>query len=161
MERRQKKILIILGSVGLALIVFCVIFALMFRLKTVDVEFRSRAVKTNLPAETYCSLLYFLYDKFIMHTSLSYNYFSYDGINWLTEYKGLIQNSEDITTEIKDLILEEVATKEYVDEAISGIGTSNVIIPQPHLVLTDTATGIPYKIEITNGNLVSSPLEET
>lgn len=51
MERRQKKILIILGSVGLALIVFCVIFALMFRLKTVDVEFRSRAVKTNLPAE--------------------------------------------------------------------------------------------------------------
>ena len=51
MERRRKKVLMILGSVSLALIILCTIFALMFRLKTVDVEFRARAANTNLPAE--------------------------------------------------------------------------------------------------------------
>ena len=51
MEKRRKKILIILSIVGLSLIAVCAIFALMFRLKTVSVEFRSRAVNTNLPAE--------------------------------------------------------------------------------------------------------------
>lgn len=51
MERRRKKVLMILGSVSLALIILCTIFALMFRLKTVDIEFRARVVNTNLPAE--------------------------------------------------------------------------------------------------------------
>ncbi len=51
MEKRRKKILIILGIVGLSLIALCTVFALTFRLKTVNVEFRSRAVNTNLPAE--------------------------------------------------------------------------------------------------------------
>lgn len=51
MEKRRKKILIIFGIVGLSLILLSVIFSLTFRLKTVDVEFRSRAVNTNLPVE--------------------------------------------------------------------------------------------------------------
>lgn len=51
MEKRRKKILIILSVVGLSLIALSVVFALAFRLKTVSVEFRSRAVNTNLPAE--------------------------------------------------------------------------------------------------------------
>ena len=51
MENRRKKILIILSIVGLSLIALCMVFALTFRLKTVNVEFRSRAANTNLPAE--------------------------------------------------------------------------------------------------------------
>lgn len=51
MEKRRKKILVIFSVIGLSLILLSVIFALMFRLKTVDIEFRSRAVNTNLPAE--------------------------------------------------------------------------------------------------------------
>lgn len=51
MDKRRKKIFIIIGSVVLTLVMVCSIFAIMFRLKTVNVEFRSRAVNTNLPAE--------------------------------------------------------------------------------------------------------------
>ena len=51
MEKRRKKILVIFSVIGLSLILLSVIFALMFRLKTVDIEFRSRVVNTNLPAE--------------------------------------------------------------------------------------------------------------
>ena len=44
--------MIIFGSVCLSIIVLCFIFVLVFRLKTVDIEFRSREEKTNLAAET-------------------------------------------------------------------------------------------------------------
>lgn len=45
--------------------------------------------------------------------------------------------------------------EKFIPDTIARVGT-----PQPYFVLTDTVTGAPYKIEITNGNLVSSPLEE-
>ncbi len=51
MEKKRKRVLIILSCVCLGLIAVSVVFALMFRLKTVNVEFRSRAANTNLPAE--------------------------------------------------------------------------------------------------------------
>ncbi len=46
MQMKQKKLLIVVGSICLCLVVFATIFALVFRLKTVDVEFRYRA-ETN------------------------------------------------------------------------------------------------------------------
>ena len=45
--------------------------------------------------------------------------------------------------------------EKFIPDTIARVGT-----PQPYFVLTDTVTGALYKIEITNGNLVSSPLEE-
>ncbi len=51
---KRKKFLIIFGSVCLGIVVLCAVFALVFRLKTVDIEFRSRVVedKTNLSSDT-------------------------------------------------------------------------------------------------------------
>lgn len=51
MDMKRKKFLIIFGSVCLSIIVLCAVFAILFRLKTVNVEIRSRAINTNLPAE--------------------------------------------------------------------------------------------------------------
>lgn len=51
MDMKRKKFLIIFGSVCLGIIVLCAVFAILFRLKTVNVEIRSRAINTNLPAE--------------------------------------------------------------------------------------------------------------
>ena len=50
--QKRRKFLIIFGSVCLSIIVLCFIFVLVFRLKTVDIEFRSREENTNLAAET-------------------------------------------------------------------------------------------------------------
>ena len=105
-------------------------------------------LETNLPTNGYYDVLVFENDKFITQCQANNTtYFSFDGINWQSEYKQLTQNSEDVTAEIKDLILED-----YQPDLTT--------YPQPYFVLTDTVTGAPYKIEITNGNLVSSPLEE-
>ena len=57
------------------------------------------------------------------------------------------------TLEVKQL------DEKYIPDTIARV--SDLVKPQPYFVLTDTATGALYKIEITNGNLVSSPLEET
>lgn len=45
---KRKKFWIIFGSVCLSVVFLCVIFAFVFRLKTVDVEFRAKAENTNL-----------------------------------------------------------------------------------------------------------------
>ena len=45
---KRKKLWIVLGSVIASMLAVCVVFALVFRLKTVDVEFRAKAENTNL-----------------------------------------------------------------------------------------------------------------
>ncbi len=49
---KKKRILITIGIICASLVVLCSVFALVFRLKTVDVEFRTRVnqAETNLPA---------------------------------------------------------------------------------------------------------------
>ena len=44
---KRKKLWIIFGSVIASVVVLCVIFALVFRLKTVDIEFRTRVAQAN------------------------------------------------------------------------------------------------------------------
>ena len=45
---KRKKLWIVLGSIIASILAVCVVFALVFRLKTVDVEFRAKAENTNL-----------------------------------------------------------------------------------------------------------------
>ena len=52
MQTKRKKFWIVFTCVFLSLIVLCSVFALVFRLKTVDVEFRAVAENTNLQEGT-------------------------------------------------------------------------------------------------------------
>ena len=64
--------------------------------------------------------------------------YSYDGIDWKTEFARLIQNSQNITAEVKDVIFADV-----------GIKNKN------YITLIDDTTSYEYIIRMQNGNLTS------
>lgn len=54
---KRKRFWVVFGSVCLSIVVLCMAFALIFRLKTVDIEFRNRAENTNLTEDTQTRVL--------------------------------------------------------------------------------------------------------
>jgi hypothetical protein len=83
---KKKKMLMIFGIVCACVVVLCTIFALVFRLKTVDVEFRTRInqTETNLPSNIQAKVLEdgdFGYGKNILFMNVENNIASIEKYN--------------------------------------------------------------------------------